>query len=156
MRVSKRKPRYRYTYTADVAGRTYTYFRRGNEPKVRLPNPESADFWDAYQTALHASPTELIRKAARIERERKKGPAVGVYLLMLEGEIVYVGSSRRMLLRVSSHRANGRPFDQAFYIGTKEDERLALEYLLIRRLRPNQNRHGSVGYVSRDHEAIAK
>jgi predicted GIY-YIG superfamily endonuclease len=63
-------------------------------------------------------------------------------LLLLKGEIVYVGTSQNMADRVAAHRANGRPFDKVFYIGATERERLMLEELLIRRLRPRQNKNG--------------
>ncbi|WP_155253468.1 hypothetical protein [Bradyrhizobium japonicum] len=67
-------------------------------------------------------------------------PWVGVYLLMLKGKVVYVGSSRRMPRRVETHRLNGRPFDDVFYIATDEHQRLKLEATLIKSLNPIQNR----------------
>lgn len=70
-------------------------------------------------------------------------PNVGVYLLLLKGKVVYVGSSKRMPKRVAAHRNGSRPFDQAFYIPTKDGERLNLEATLIRAIRPAQNKIGS-------------
>jgi hypothetical protein len=67
-------------------------------------------------------------------------PLIGVYLLMLESKIVYIGSSLNMPNRVAEHRTNGRPFDDVFYIATHSDQRLALERTLIRAINPPQNR----------------
>jgi hypothetical protein len=67
-------------------------------------------------------------------------PLIGVYLLMLRGQIVYVGSSLNMPVRVSDHRSNGRPFDRVFYIATVANQREALERVLIRAINPPQNK----------------
>jgi hypothetical protein len=67
-------------------------------------------------------------------------PLIGVYLLLLKGEIVYVGESLNMPKRVAEHRSNWRPFDQVFYIATKANEREALERVLIKAIDPSQNR----------------
>jgi hypothetical protein len=142
---------YKYVITyRDRHGKVRTYFRRGRGAKViRLPDQiDSADFERAYKAALLAAP-EDTRIRATAHRTRAKAIAMapyrrmsGVYLLLLDGEIAYIGSSRNMAARVSSHRANGRPFDQAFFIATKEEEREPLERLLIRSFRPRQNRTG--------------
>ena len=42
--------------------------------------------------------------------------------------------------RVASHRRNGRPFDQVFYLITKADQRALLEAILIRTVKPVQNK----------------
>jgi hypothetical protein len=67
-------------------------------------------------------------------------PDIGVYLLLLDGEVVYIGESLDMPARVAGHRANGRPFDDVFYIGTHSGQRVALERILIRAINPPQNR----------------
>jgi hypothetical protein len=148
---------YRYVKQyADRNGQLRTYFRRPGSPSTPLPSDlESDEFLEAYKDALAARPRIVPRELLSIPADPAKriphGPAVGVYLLLVDGEITYVGSSRKMPLRVAMHRANGRPFDQVFYIGTSEEARLALETQLIRRLRPKQNRRG-IQYVSHDRE----
>jgi predicted GIY-YIG superfamily endonuclease len=67
-------------------------------------------------------------------------PAIGVYLLMLKGKVVYVGTSRTMQRRVANHRTNGRPFDDVFYIAADESKRAKLEAALIKSISPPQNR----------------
>jgi hypothetical protein len=67
-------------------------------------------------------------------------PLVGVYLLMRKGKVVYIGSSLNMPDRVADHRTNGRPFDQAVYIVTRANQRKRLEAILIRAIKPAQNK----------------
>jgi hypothetical protein len=67
-------------------------------------------------------------------------PQIGVYLLMLNGEVVYIGESEQMPTRVAGHRTNGRTFDHVFYIATKASERKQLETTLIRAIKPVQNK----------------
>lgn len=138
----------------DRHGKTRTYFRRG-ALRVPLPSVGSTAFNTAYSNALAASqgiPAPKQRRT-RVTRNRefrdrieawRYGPPVGVYLLLLKGELVYVGTSRTMPERVADHRKNGREFDQVFYIETKEGERRALETLLIQRMRPTKNRAGKI------------
>jgi predicted GIY-YIG superfamily endonuclease len=71
-------------------------------------------------------------------------PLIGVYLLLLKGKVVYVGSSLNMPNRVARHRTNGRPFDQVFYIATTANQREALETTLIRAISPPQNKHSLI------------
>lgn len=69
-------------------------------------------------------------------------PQVGVYLLLLKGKIVYVGSSVTMPRRVNQHRVGSRPFDEVFYISTTKAERKKLEAILIKAIDPPQNSQG--------------
>jgi hypothetical protein len=72
-------------------------------------------------------------------------PQIGVYLLLIKGKVVYVGSSLQMPKRVVQHRRNGRPFDQVFYIATERGQHLKLEATLINAIDPVQNRLGRPG-----------
>ena len=119
----------------DRHGHARVYFRRSGA-RIPLPAIESPEFVTAYRAAINGSP--LVRP----RRERPRGPLIGVYLLMRDGQVIYVGSSLNMPRRVAGHRANGRPFDQVFYIATKADQREALERTLIRQINPKQNRQG--------------
>jgi hypothetical protein len=119
------------------------YFRRAGFPRIKLPGQlMSPEFMAAYQEAM-APARRLPRLALRGGVERSGAqPLIGVYLLMLKGKIVYVGSSLRMPQRVAEHRSNGRPFDDAFYIATTAKEREALERVRIAAINPPQNRIG--------------
>jgi hypothetical protein len=48
-----------------------------------------------------------------------------------KSRIVYTGES----LRVVTHRANGRPFDQVYYIATTAKQRVTLERILIKAIK---------------------
>lgn len=96
--------------------------------------------YDAWCSKRRAS-TDIAVKPAT---EQPEASAVGVYLLLLKGKIVYVGSSKQMPKRVISHRSGSRPFDQVFYITTHESERLKLEAILIKAINPSQNTKGKV------------
>jgi hypothetical protein len=127
----------------NVKGRYY--FRRAGFPRVKLPGALcSPAFMTAYQKAMGPNAQRSVPMSALRGGVDRSGaqPLIGVYLLMLEGEIVYVGSSLHMPRRVAEHRSNGRPFDHAFYIATTAREREALERTLIAAINPPQNRAG--------------
>jgi hypothetical protein len=142
--------RYVHTYV-DRHGRPRNYFRRGGL-RVRLPDQiDSAKFRKAYDAVLSRVPQNVRDKVIteKLERERvrlrRKQPDAGVYLLIHGDNIVYIGSSLNTARRIADHRRNGRPFDRAYVIGTAEDEREALEAILIRSIQPAQNRAGKNG-----------
>lgn len=112
----------------DRHGNRRVYFKRRGYDRIALP-PEigSPEFLEAYQLALDSC----------LEQSPND---VGVYLLLLQGKVVYVGSSLGMRARVTDHRRDGRVFDHVFYIGMSGDERLALERILITNLRPEGNK----------------
>jgi hypothetical protein len=131
----------------DRHGKRRNYFRRQG-CSIALPGrPGSPKFIEAYRAALAGTPlapTQKKRAIASLERSANgHHPKIGVYLLLLGGKIVYIGSSLSMHQRVIGHRSAGRPFDQVFYIGTKASERIALERMLIAALAPTQNRRGA-------------
>jgi hypothetical protein len=99
---------------------------------------------EAYQAAMAEAvlplpsslPGGIITKR-RVDPDAVQ-PLIGVYLLLLKGKVVYIGSSLNMPNRVTDYRSNGRPFDQAFYIATNANQRKQLEATLIR-IDPTQN-----------------
>jgi hypothetical protein len=140
--------RYRYVWRAtDRHGKRRNYYRSPHgDSLVRLPDDEqSAEFERAYDAAKNGVPIKIDRKKKMKRPASQRTPLTGVYLLLVAGKIVYVGTSRNMPARVAEHQRNGRQFDQWFYIGTKEGERLALETLLLRLIRPVQNTYGIRG-----------
>jgi hypothetical protein len=142
------KPRYRYVRTIiDRRGKPRLYFRRPGYPSARLPEPIGGpEFMLAYGAALNGQalpppsslPGGIVAK--RGTDHQTVQPLIGVYLLMLRGRVVYVGSSLDMPKRVSQHRTNGRPFDQVFYIATVANQRESLERVLIKAIDPPQNK----------------
>ena len=138
------KKRYPYVqgWIDHRTGRPRFRFRRRGFPRVELPEQiGSPEFVLAHAAALNAPPAAPV-SALRGGVERSGAqPLIGVYLLMLRGKVAYIGSSLNMPRRVAEHRANGRPFDKAFYIATEAREREALERLLIRTIKPQGNRN---------------
>jgi hypothetical protein len=148
------RSRYRHVHSfIDRHGAPRLYFRRRGQPQTALPGPiGSPEFVLAYRAALKepAIMPSSLRGGVVARRNRQDPnalqPLIGVYLLLLKGRIVYVGSSLNMPKRVAERRSNGRPFDQAFYIATTAKQREALERTLIRAINPWQNhRHCSPG-----------
>jgi len=112
--------KYRYVQSfIDEVGKVRNYFRRPGYPRIALPDQiGSPEFIRAHAAALKSKRTPP-RSALRGGVESSGAqPLIGVYLLMLRGKVVYVGSSLNMPKRVADHRSNGRPFDKAFYIAT--------------------------------------
>jgi hypothetical protein len=148
-RACVKKPRYRYVKNyIDNRGLPRLYFRRRGYPTVALPEPvDGPEFKLVYAAALNAPPVSpsslrggVIAKSKGERWHEMKPPLIGVYLLIHKGQIVYVGSSLDMPIRVAAHKTNGRPFDQVFYIATSARQREVLERLLIRAIDPPQNR----------------
>jgi hypothetical protein len=123
----KAKPRYRFVHKFIRNDIPRIYFRRKGYALIPLPGPiGSPEFKLAYAAALNAAPltpTSALRGgvAARPwqRRPNEAQPLIGVYLLLLKGQIVYIGSSLNMPERIVVHHRNGRPFDQVFYIGNR-------------------------------------
>jgi hypothetical protein len=143
------KPRPLYPYVqkwVDHSGKPWLYFRRTGRPRIKLPGPlGSPEFVVAYTAALNEARRtgKVMRVRSRIQTQDGLPiavPLIGVYLLLLRGEVVYIGESMNMPERVAAHRNHGRPFDQVFYIATAANQRVALERILIKAIDPPQNR----------------
>jgi hypothetical protein len=65
--------------------------------------------------------------------------ASGVYFLVLDGEVVYVGQSVDVLQRIARHRREGRVFDAFSYIECDLGEMDRLEALYIKAFIPVGN-----------------
>lgn len=66
-------------------------------------------------------------------------PACGVYLLILGGQVAYVGRSTRLRSRLAQHRSSGRAFDEVRVIECAAEVAHWLEGELVRTLQPPQN-----------------
>jgi hypothetical protein len=137
----------------DRRGKLRRYFRRPGRPAISLPGePGSPKFMKSYEAALAGLPPPAQRRAKKQLDHADRAqtpPKVGVYLLFLGDEVVYVGSSMNMPDRIAAHRGNGRPFDRAYFIATKLSERGKVERALIRALQPSQNRNLNIDRTPR-------
>lgn len=133
-------------------GITYVKFRRPGFPSIDLRSPVgSAEFMADYYGALAATGSAYEQAVQQLAQYfAREGDAIqaGVYLLFWRWKLVWVGSSHNMRERVSSHRRNGRPFDQAFYIPASDEDRLLLEKVLIQAFNPQQNERWVTNFSS--------
>lgn len=83
---------------------------------------------------IHAAVNEA---AVKIEK------ACGVYFLLKENEIVYIGQSINCFSRVSSHTNDAtKDFNRVCYVPVNSDELNAIEEILIAIFKPKHNRAG--------------
>lgn len=77
--------------------------------------------------------------------------APGVYMLLHNGKVAYVGQTSHFLLRLSQHRAEGlKQFDCALFYhmpGSNESDRLWVEGATICAYQPPLNRAWHVGFA---------
>ena len=63
-----------------------------------------------------------------------------VYFLLYEGEVVYVGSSENVHLRLKSHLNSEKLYDSYAIIDCCPDHVLAVEYFYIQKFKPKYNK----------------
>jgi len=81
----------------------------------------------------------------------------GVYFLLLAGEVVYIGQSETVVMRVMEHRRRQlKEFDCAAYIEASVSELDAVEGAFIRAFRPKLNRGCPMGTPWFDEEILAR
>lgn len=71
----------------------------------------------------------------------------GVYCLFKDRELVYVGKSRSVYVRIDEHRVKGRVFDYATVMACPEGDMGWVEEAMIAALQPVQNRSGKAQKV---------
>jgi len=130
----------------DRLGKWRYKFRRAGQQAYIQGQPDSPEFMAQYHSLLSearrsksTAPRPVLKRRYCPSFDDRGQPLVGVYLLMFNRKVVYVGSSLRMPQRVADHRSNGRPFDEVFYIATTPEQRKGLEKTLIRTINPLQN-----------------
>lgn len=81
-----------------------------------------------------------------IDRIRKKHGTVtlprticGIYFLIKEGEVVYVGQTINMFLRIGEHASSEKDYDEVVCVPVNEDELSFYENEYIASLKPKYN-----------------
>jgi|OM-RGC.v1.015793613 predicted DNA-binding transcriptional regulator AlpA len=102
---------------------------------------ERERFCNRVMTSAHAClGGELMGERKIVEKATSVGLSSGVYFLIKDDEVVYVGQSRKLLSRLGSHvRDNLGKFDSYCYIKCDEGKLDALESLYIHLIRPKMN-----------------
>lgn len=90
---------------------------------------------------LNQTRFSLVPKEALIEKSKNYGDACGVYFLIKDNEIVYIGQSINIASRVTQHR--DKAFDSVSYVACHRNELDILESLYILAYQPELN--GSIG-----------
>lgn len=65
--------------------------------------------------------------------------SVGIYFLIREGEVTYIGQTKDVFLRLSKHRRDGRRFDAYNFLHCPESELDRLERMYIEAFMPKEN-----------------
>lgn len=84
----------------------------------------------------------LHKGLAEILEQPRFRPACGVYFLIDDDEVVYVGQSTELHARVAQHRARWKQFDSYTYIPCESSQLAELERHYIRLFRPCLNISG--------------
>ncbi len=69
----------------------------------------------------------------------KRIPTSGVYFLVFKGELVYIGRSDNLLVRIANHRNNKFIFDSFHAIESHGPEQAILEQFYISKYKPRFN-----------------
>lgn len=73
---------------------------------------------------------------------------IGIYFLIKDGVIVYIGQSKKVFSRIEAHRDDPKKdFDTACYFECKEEELDAFEVSLIRAFWPKYNTVHNPAYI---------
>lgn len=100
-------------------------------------------------------PTALAEYADRIVSLPHEPPMCGVYFLLVDESVKYVGSTTNLRGRLAAHWAGGKRWNRLLFMTTLPDERLRIEYGFIRALRPDWNNSGKGGQILTDDETMA-
>tara|TARA_Y100000034_G_scaffold130767_1_gene190042 strand:+ start:580 stop:1191 length:612 start_codon:yes stop_codon:yes gene_type:complete len=102
---------------------------------------ERERFCNRVMTSAHAClGEELMGEHKIVSKATSVGLSSGVYFLIKDGAVVYVGQSKKLLSRLGSHvRDNLGKFDSYCYITCDEGKLDALESLYIHLIRPKMN-----------------
>jgi hypothetical protein len=77
-----------------------------------------------------------IRSVGMDEQE----PKSGIYILVIDKKISYVGRSADCLARMALHKQNGREFDKGYVLSCSIEDSVWLEKLFIQSIKPAQNK----------------
>lgn len=97
-----------------------------------------------YKKFKHGDPHKLSADVI-LQNSTPNIARAGVYFLIKNDAVVYVGQSKNVLVRVSKHSINGRDFDSFYMLACEEDALDYVEAHYIRMLDPSGNRTAGNG-----------
>lgn len=85
--------------------------------------------------------TELLSAETIINKSQEVSTYCGVYFLLYENNIVYVGSSKNIHQRLTSHQGlfSEKKFDKVFFVEIEEEKREYFEAKYILKFMPKYN-----------------
>jgi len=86
------------------------------------------------------SADRILLRSVPLETDEGRDPLRGVYFLIRQDKIVYVGQSENIQERIKRHKINGKKFDSYSYILCLKDEINDLEKFYIDACNPELNR----------------
>ena len=123
---------------------------------------DKIDFWlDSKEKSI----SEILNKKIKADLFLRKQP--GVYFLIKEDEVVYVGQSEDVPVRIRSHKHGGLiEFDHVYYLHVNPENLVEVEKYYIRLLKPKRNRRSisqlftkkqkNVTKIQKSHSKISK
>jgi hypothetical protein len=96
---------------------------------------------------LNTKHKRLLRESEIVEQAKPVHTRTGVYFLVKDDRVVYVGQSINVYARVNDHIKNGKDFDNACYIPCLRQGLNVLESLYIHVLQPEQNGHAPISLL---------
>ena len=132
----------------EVKSTHYIYHGRGRkEPSTTNPTYEGEIMSDVLLEKLDTMIDELLNPDSVKVLDLESMFTVGIYFLVSENEIVYVGQSIDIGQRVRSHRNDiKKVFDEVRFIECKEEELLEKECEFISVLNPKYNKTKTDGF----------
>ncbi len=85
-------------------------------------------------------PAALAEYADRLVSLPTEPPMCGVYFLLVDDVIKYIGSTGNVRSRLAAHWSDGKRWNRALFMSTMPEERLRVEYGFIGALKPEWNR----------------
>jgi len=99
---------------------------------------------------------EYIDKEHKFIIENKKNyEKTGIYFLIKNNEIIYIGKTIELVRRLGNHLSEKeKDFDSYFFMEFKEEELNAMEYFFIRKYKPKYN--SKFLFLCREHISKSK
>lgn len=157
-----------YIHRFTTGGHTYVYFHRDSK-RWRLPGaPSSPEFVAEYNRLLAITGPEkpepniesgLVRHRSSIATKAEllaaavkfKDFGCGIYFLIKEGEVVYVGQSTNVFARVPKHRKD-KEFDSWHWVPCERKNLNGMELFYLGMFKPTLNKD----YLTERMKALAK
>lgn len=77
---------------------------------------------------------------SKISNLKRLKPLIGIYFLCFHGQVLYVGQSTNIPLRVDGHEIEG--YDRIFFVETSKKKLCRTEHFYISVLQPRHNKSG--------------